>query len=218
MNVILAGIKFIAAGGLWVIPILTVGAVGLGVVFERYFVLSRTVRANRKMWAQLEPVLHQGDFAKARELTREDKSTVSTLLNIGIERQGVVRRREDMELAMDEVMMSIVPQIEKRIPLLSLFANLATLMGLLGTIMGLIGAFAAVSLAAPSEKSALLSLAISEAMSCTALGLLVAMPMLAFSLMLSGMAGRIIAGLEIAALKTVNVIAQFNAGNRAKQA
>ena len=45
-------------------------------------------------------------------------------------------------------------------------------------IVGLIGAFAAVATAAPSEKSALLSLSISEAMSCTATGLLIAMPML----------------------------------------
>jgi biopolymer transport protein ExbB len=218
MNMLLGATKFIAAGGIWVIPILIVGALGIGVILERYIVLTRATAINRKMWDKLQPVLHQGDFEQARELTRNDKSTVSTLLNVGFESQGVVRRREDIELAMDEVMMSITPQFEKRIPFLALFANLATLLGLFGTIIGLIEAFAAVATAAPSEKSALLSLSISEAMSCTATGLMVAMPMLTFSLLLNMKASSIVDGLEIAALKTVNMIARFNTGTRNQQA
>jgi biopolymer transport protein ExbB len=147
-------------------------------------------------------------------MTYNDKSYVSQLLNVGLERQGSVRRREDIEIAMDEVMMSIVPQLEKRTPYTALFANLATLLGLLGTIMGLIEAFEAVATAAPSEKSALLSASISEAMSCTAFGLIVAMPMLAANLYLNLKASTIIDGLEMASLKTVNTISSFNAKNR----
>jgi biopolymer transport protein ExbB len=210
-------IKFIAAGGIWVVPIIVVGIIGLGVVAERYFVLIRATRANRRTWERIQPLLHEGHFDKAREITRDDKSAVATLLNAGLENEGVVRRRNDLELAMDEVLQSIVPQVEKRISYLSLFANLATLLGLFGTIVGLIGAFAAVATAAPSEKSALLSLSISEAMSCTATGLLMAMPMLTFSLLLNTKASHIIAGLEIAALKTVNMIVRAGATARISQ-
>jgi biopolymer transport protein ExbB len=207
-------IQFIAAGGVWVIPIIVVGIVGLGVVAERYFVLIRATRANRRTWDQIQPLLHKGEFDKARAITREDKSAVATLLNAGLENEGVVRRRNDIELAMEEVLQSIAPQFEKRISYLSLFANLATLLGLFGTIVGLIGAFAAVATAAPSEKSALLSLSISEAMSCTATGLLTAMPMLTFSLLLNTKASHIVAGLEIAALRTINMIVRAGATAR----
>jgi len=207
-------IKFIAAGGIWVIPIIVVGIVGLGVVAERYFVLIRATAANRRTWEQIQPLLHEGAFDKARAITREDNSSVATLLNAGLESQGVVRRRNDIELAMEEALQSIAPQFEKRISYLGLFANLATLLGLFGTIVGLIGAFAAVATAAPSEKSALLSLSISEAMSCTATGLLTAMPMLTFSLLLNTKASRIVAGLEIVALKTVNMIVRAGATAR----
>lgn len=206
MNYLTSAITFIAAGGIWVIPIIAVGAIGLGVVIERYFVLIRATRANRKLWDQVQPLLHEGNFDKAREVTRADKSAAATLLNVGLENQGAVRRRNEIELAMDEVMQSLAPQFEKRISYLALFANLATLLGLFGTIVGLIGAFAAVATAAPSEKSALLSLSISEAMSCTALGLLIAMPMLTFSLLLNTKASHIVSGLEIVALKTINMI------------
>ena len=161
MHLIQEIFKFIAAGGFWVIPILSVGALGMGVVAERHFVLSRATKRNAKAWDSIQALLHKGDFEQAREITRNDKSTVSEILNIGLENQGVARRREDIELAMEEVMMSVSHQFQKRIAFLALFANLATLLGLLGTILGLIGAFAAVATAAPSEKSAMLSLAIS---------------------------------------------------------
>lgn len=206
MEYLTGAVKFIAAGGIWIIPIIVVGAVGLGVILERYFVFFRAIRANRQTWDQVQPVLHEGDFEKARAITRDDKSALATLLNVGLENQGVVRRRNDIELAMEEVMQSIAPQFQKRVSYLALFANLATLLGLFGTIVGLIGAFAAVATAAPSEKSALLSLSISEAMSCTATGLLIAMPMLTFSLLLNTKASQIIGSLEIAALKTINMI------------
>jgi biopolymer transport protein ExbB len=214
MDYLSGAIKFIAAGGIWVIPIIVVGVVGLGVVIERYWVFSRAIRAHRRTWEQVQPALHEGDFDKAREITRDDKSALATLINVGVENQGVVRRRNDIELAMEEVMQSIVPQFQKRVSYLALFANLATLAGLFGTIVGLIGAFAAVATAAPSEKSALLSLSISEAMSCTATGLLIAMPMLTFSLLLNTKASQIIAGLEITALKTINMIVRAGATAR----
>ena len=214
MDYVSGAVKFIAAGGIWVVPIIVVGVVGLGIALERYFIFFRAVQAHRRTWDQIQPVLHQGDFEKAREITRDDKSALAMLVNAGLENQGVVRRTNDIELAMQEVMQSIVPQFQKRVSYLGLLANLATLLGLFGTIVGLIGAFAAVATAAPSEKSALLSLSISEAMSCTATGLLIAMPMLTFSLLLNTKAGRIISGLEIAAIKTLNMIVRAGATAR----
>ncbi|HEX5790675.1 MAG TPA: MotA/TolQ/ExbB proton channel family protein [Luteolibacter sp.] len=215
MNIVSSAIHFVAAGGIWVVPILTFGAIGIGVVIERYWVLIRLTSSNKKIWEEIEPALHAGDFEKARQMTGDNKSYLGQLLSTGLENAGVLRRRNDIELVMEEVLLSLKPQIHKRINLLALFANLATLAGLFGTIVGLIHAFEAVATAAPSEKSALLTLSISEAMSCTALGLLVAMPMLVFSLLLNTKATHIAAGLEIAALKMVNMIARAGANARA---
>ena len=158
------------------------------------------------MWDQLHPVLYKGDFDKAREMTRNDKSTISQLLMMGLERQGTVRRREDIEIVMEEEMMAIIPQLEKRTAYIALFANLSTLLGLLGTIIGLISAFQAVANAAAAEKANLLSASISEAMNCTAFGLIVAIPLLVVSLFLTTKAGNIIDSLEMASLKTLNII------------
>lgn len=206
MGVINTIANFFHDGGFWMYPILLVGATGCAIGIERFIKLARVEIANRKMWDQLHPVLYKGDFDKAREMTRNDKSTISQLLMMGLERQGTVRRREDIEIVMEEEMMAIIPQLEKRTAYISLFANLSTLLGLLGTIIGLIQAFQAVANAAASEKAALLSASISEAMNCTAFGLIVAIPLLVVSLFLTTKAGNIIDSLEMASLKTLNII------------
>jgi biopolymer transport protein ExbB len=207
MGVIDKIVSFFVEGGFWMYPILIVGAFGLAIGVERYIKLVRVERANRKIWDELHPVLVDGDFDRAREMTQEDSSTVSTLLEVGLERQGTVRRREDIEIAMEEGMMEIIPQLEKRISYIALFANLATLLGLLGTIIGLIAAFNAVANANPAEKADLLSASISVAMNTTAFGLITAIPLLITHSFLNTKAGTIVDSLEMISVKTLNVIA-----------
>jgi len=107
---------------------------------------------------------------------------------------------------MEEEMMAIIPQLEKRTAYIALFANLATLIGLLGTIVGLIQAFDAVANAAPAEKANLLSASIAVAMNTTAFGLIVAIPLLIVNMFLTTKASAIIDSLEMASLKTLNII------------
>jgi len=107
-------------------------------------------------------------------------------------------------------MMEIIPQLEKRTQYIALFANICTLLGLLGTIMGLIAAFTAVANADPAEKADLLSASISVAMNTTAFGLMAAIPLLVFHAMLSSKTGEIIDSLEMASVKTLNLISDFS--------
>jgi biopolymer transport protein ExbB len=140
---------------------------------------------------------------------KEDDSAIGGLLNMGLARQGSVRRRDDIEIAMEESMMEIIPQLERRTPYVALFSNIATLLGLLGTIMGLIEAFTAVANADPAEKADLLSASISVAMNTTAFGLMVAIPLLIVHANLTSKTTEIIDSLEMASVKTLNLIADF---------
>lgn len=217
MDFINSIVSFFVEGGFWMYPILLVGAIGLAIGTERFIKLAKVERENRKMWDELQPVLYKGDFDKAREMTRSDKSSVSQLLMMGLERQGSVRRREDIEIVMEEEMMAIIPQLEKRTAYIALFANLATLIGLLGTIVGLIQAFDAVANAAPAEKANLLSASIAVAMNTTAFGLIVAIPLLIVHMFLTTKASGIIDSLEMASLKTLNIIS-FSASRQQQAA
>jgi biopolymer transport protein ExbB len=72
--------------------------------------------------------------------------------------------------------------------------------------MGLIQAFTAVANANPAEKADLLSASISVAMNTTAFGLMVAIPLLITSTVLTAKTGEIVDSLEMASLKALNVI------------
>ena len=202
-------VSFFQKGGVFMYPILLVFAVGMAIAFERWVQLNRIRMANHKTWNQLLPVLVKGEFDKARQMANKNKSSMAQMLEMGLARQGAVRRREDIEIAMEESMMEIIPQLEKRTPYVALLSNIATLLGLLGTIMGLIEAFTAVANANPAEKADLLSASISVAMNTTAFGLMSAIPLLLFHAKLTSTAGQIVDSLEMASVKALNTISNF---------
>ena len=202
-------IAFFQKGGKFMYPILVVFSIGLAISIERWIQLVRIRSQNQKMWKELYPVLRKGDFEKARQMANKDKSIIAQMLGMGLARQGAVRRRDDIEIAMEESMMEIIPQLEKRTPYVALLSNIATLLGLLGTIMGLIAAFTAVANANPAEKADLLSASISVAMNTTAFGLMSAIPLLLFHAKLTSTTGEIVDNLEMASIKALNTISNY---------
>ena len=208
MDVFYSIVGFFTTGGLFMYPILLVFAFGVAIAIERYITLQMVTSKNQRVWEKVQPLLDQGDFDEARKMTNEDESTISQVLSMGLSLQGAVRRREDIEIAMEESMMEIVPRLEKRTPYVALGANIATLLGLLGTIMGLIQAFTAVANANPAEKADLLSASISVAMNTTAFGLMVAIPLLVVHAVLTSKTGDIVDSLEMATVKALNVFSR----------
>jgi biopolymer transport protein ExbB len=206
-------IAFFFDGGLFMWPILLVFLIGMYIAGERWQHLSRTKSKSRTMWNLLHPVLEKGEFEKAREMVEKDNSALSKMLSMGLSVHATGRRRQDMEIAMEEGMMEILPDLERRTPYVALFSNIATLLGLLGTIMGLIEAFTAVANANPAEKANLLSASISVAMNTTAFGLIAAIPMLIIHATLTTTTAQIVDSLEMASVKALNII--FNSTKRA---
>ena len=206
MDIFYSIVKFFVEGGPFMLPILLVGAVGTAIAVERYVSLTRMSVRNRNVWNQVEPALTSGDFDKARELTSKDESAIARLLSMGLALQGAVRRRDDVKTAMQERMTEIMPHLEKRTHYLATLANVATLLGLLGTVSGLISAFAAVATVNPAEKANLLSASISEAMNCTAFGLVTAVPFLVIHALLQTKTTQLIESLESVSIKFLTAL------------
>ena len=208
MDIFYSIVNFFVKGGAFMYPILLVATFGAAIAIERYVTLTRMRIANKNSWNRVEPLLMKGDFDKAREVMGKDDTAVSRLLGMGLALQGAVRRRDDVEKAMEESMMEVIPQLQKRTHYLATFANLATLLGLLGTVSGLIHAFAAVATVNPAEKANLLSASISEAMNCTAFGLMTAVPILFIHAFLQTKTTELIDSLEMASVKFLNAITE----------
>ena len=197
-------VGFFQSGGLFMYPIVLILALGLAIAVERYIFLSLAKVNNLRMWKKLMPLLQKGEYAQVANITGKSRAAISHIFNYGLSRAKTSRRRDDVEIAMEEGLMETVPNLEKRTPYLATFANIATLLGLLGTIIGLIQAFTAVAAANPSEKADMLSASISVAMNTTAFGLMVAIPLLLIYAVLQTKTSQLVDSLEMASVKFLN--------------
>jgi biopolymer transport protein ExbB/TolQ len=201
-------VRFFQGGGEFMFPIAVVLVMGLAIAVERWIYLTRVSVKNRSLWNEIVPMLSQGNFRQVVQITSKSESAIGHILNYGLARIQAARRRDDIEKAMEESLMEVVPKLEKRTHYLATFANLATLLGLLGTVIGLINAFSAVAVVNPAEKANLLSASISVAMNCTAFGLMTAVPLLFIHALLQTKTTELIDSLEMASVKFLNAVTE----------
>ncbi|MBP6675445.1 MAG: MotA/TolQ/ExbB proton channel family protein, partial [Vitreoscilla sp.] len=178
MNAFATAVKFFQDCGLFIYPSVLIMALGLTIAVERFIYLHRARSDNRQLWDKVLPLLQKSQFKDVYSLASQSDAAMGKLVANGLSRLQSSRKREDIDAAMEEGMMEIVPRLEKRTHYIATFANVITLVGLLGTIMGLIKAFTAVAQVNPAEKAELLSASISIAMYNTAFALMVAIPFL----------------------------------------
>jgi biopolymer transport protein ExbB len=201
-------VGFFQSGGLFMYPIAVVLALGLAIAIERYIYLSLAKASNQRLWNRLMPLLKEGKHRQASADIAKSRTAISHIFSYGLNRARSSRRRDDVEIAMEEGLMETVPALEKRTPYLATFANIATLLGLLGTIIGLIQAFTAVASADPAEKANMLSASISVAMNTTAFGLMVAIPLLLIYAVLQTKTTQLVDSLEMASVKFLNMLTE----------
>lgn len=199
-------VKFFVDCGPFLYPSLTMMALGLAIAIERFIFLRRARSENRALWDKVLPLLQGGKLSEVHQLAQGSDSAIGKIVSNGLSRLKTARHREDIDNAMEEGMMEIVPRLEKRTPYIATFANTITLVGLLGTIIGLIKGFTAVAAVNPAEKAQMLSASISVAMNNTAFALMVAIPFLLIHAFLQARASEIVDSLEAAKITFLNIV------------
>jgi len=211
MNVLDTAVKFFQDSGLFIYPSIFIMAVGMAIAIERFIFLNRARSENRKLWQKVLPMLQRGKFKEVQGVASSSDAAVGKIVTNGLLRMQSPARREDIDAAMEEGMMEIVPRLEKRTHYIATFANVITLVGLLGTIIGLIKGFTAVAQVNPAEKAELLSASISIAMNNTAFALMVAIPFLLIHAFLQARTSEIVDGLESAKISFLNLVQRLKA-------
>src|SRR6478752_7270024 len=201
-------VTFFQNGGAFMYPIVLILALGTAIAVERWMFLTMTMAKNKALWNAVTPFLKSGNLTGAMGVTSKSNAAIAQIMTYGLNRVRSARRREDLDRAMEETLMAIIPRLEKRTHYLATFANMSTLAGLLGTIIGLIHAFTAVSNADPADKAELLSASISIGMNCTAFGLMVAIPLVLVHSLLQTKTTELIDSLEMESVKIVKTIAE----------
>jgi biopolymer transport protein ExbB/TolQ len=175
---------------MWVI--FCVSLIGLIIFLERGNTLYWAMRLDFKGF--MRGVLDHAEgggaegYHKALGATRQgSKHPVVKVASEALTRAKTERSRREIETVMEDQMLAALPDLNRRIGLLSFLANSSTLLGLLGTIFGLIAAFAAFGdpNVPAALKQAKLTDGISQAMYTTAAGIVAAVPLLFFHHLLS---------------------------------
>lgn len=198
-------------GGWGMYPILVWQIIAIGIIIERAIYLYRSSINKDVFLATMQKCILAGDVARAIKLCSAANAPLARIVKAGL--MKVNRPDAEVQAAMDEAALRELPKIEHRTAYLSLLANLAMLSGLLGTITGLIAAFGAVGghgdggpSIDPARKAELLAGGISEAMNCTAFGLIVAILGLVAFALLNGKTQAIVDDINEATVQVLNLV------------
>jgi biopolymer transport protein ExbB/TolQ len=153
--------------------------------------------------------IEKDDITSAIGLCKKAKRmAIAEVIRAGVEDAGSGSER--IRNSIDESMLKIVPELEKRTGYLAVIGNVSTLLGLLGTVYGLIMSFAAVGRPGidAAQKSELLANGIATAMNSTFTGLTVAITAIMIYSFLKAKSTRIIDELDEHSLRVMNALVE----------
>jgi biopolymer transport protein ExbB/TolQ len=193
-------------GGMWMYIILAVSIFAIGIVIERFIFLFFKYSINAEAFmAQVQKLVMANNIDRAIKLCNAAPSAaLPKVIKAGLTRAN--KGEVEIQNAIEEATLEVVPRVQKRTASLAALANIATLLGLLGTIIGLIEAFDALEKATPENRQRLLARGIALAMNTTAFGLIVAIPTLVAHLILSGTTKKILDEIDMYSVKLENLL------------
>lgn len=195
-------------GGPFMYAIGVVGVLVVAITVDRFIKLYFIYAVDSAPFMkQIMKLLASNNIERAIKMCQIKKTaSLPQVIRSGLLRFG--KPIEDIEGAMEETSLKVVPQIQAGLGFIATFANLATLLGLLGTITGLITSFSSLSAADPAQKQQMLASGIAEAMHCTAFGLIVAVTAIIIHSYLSNKANKMMDDIDRYSVSVVNIISE----------
>ncbi len=202
-----------STGGIWMYAILAVSIIAIAIIIERFVTLYFRYNINAQAFmAQVQKLVLANNIDRAVKLCNAAPSAaLARVIKAGLTRAN--NGELEIQNAVEEASLEVVPLVEKRTNSLLALANVATLLGLLGTIIGMIGAFRALSDVPPDQRQKVLGSKIGLAMNTTAFGLIVAIPSMMAHVLLAGVTKKIIEEIDLYSVKLENLlIARLRSG------
>ncbi len=194
-------------GGQWMVAIAISLAFAIALSLERFIRLYFQYNVDGPSFMfEIQKYILANDLDGAiRICNGAGNAALPRVVKAGLQRAS--RSDDQIQNAIDAVSLEMIPKLERRLPYLSMIANVATLLGLLGTISGLIGAFNALAEADPAQRQAILSAGIAEAMNATAFGLITAIFTMVSYTVLSAKANRVLEEIDEFGVKLLDLLA-----------
>lgn len=161
-------------GGPVMILIALIGVLVVFLIINRLVALQKLTVDKTNITENLFTMILRGDLRQAIAFCDSRPTPLTNTLKAGLVQVMNRRPDEEVQVAMDASVLRETPRLEGWVSFLAVFGNVGVLVGLMGTIIGLITSFGGVAEADAATKAARLSQGISEALNCTAFGLIVA--------------------------------------------
>jgi len=196
------------AGGPVMYVIACFSALAIAIIIERtIFIFFRYNINGPAFMNQIMKLVKANNVDRAIQLCKAAKNAaLAKVLVSGLGKSSGTER--EIQDAVDEAALEILPQLQKRTGYLQMIANVSTLMGLLGTILGIILAFQGVAEADAKEKQEVLATGIYRALYTTAFGLIVAIPALVAHSLLMTKTVNIIDEIDEYSVKLINLLVE----------
>lgn len=165
----------IQAGGFWVWPILALGLISFAFGGFKILQFSRVRRPGLAWMEGIIKAVKQGDRSQAAELARRAKHPAGEVLHKAVQASG--QGLEAIEETIYEALIGVKAWSGSHLPFIAVTAATAPLLGLLGTVSGMIQTFQMITVVGSGDPKPLAG-GISEALTATAWGLVVAVPSL----------------------------------------
>ena len=193
-------------GGIWMWLIALMSCICLALIVERvYFIIFKyNTNAKNLMNEVQRCVLGDKIDDAIKACNAGGSAAIATIMKAGLTRAN--KNELEIQNAIEEATLEVVPKIQKNLGMMASFANIATLLGLLGTIIGLISAFEALESATPDKRQEMLASGIAIAMNTTAFGLIVAIPTLIFHAVLSSFVKKSMEDINLYSTKLANML------------
>jgi biopolymer transport protein ExbB len=167
--------EFIVKGGPVMWPIILGSIIGLAIILEKLWTLSRLRIDTAAFAEEVFQNIKANKVQKAVWLCEHHiDHPLAVVLKVGIERSASSPER--LEKMMEQAGNMQVQRLEKRLGGLASIISIEPLMGFLGTVTGLIRAFMSWEAAGANVTVSVLALGIYQAMITTAAGLIIAIP------------------------------------------
>ena len=197
-------LELIRAGGWPMIPLLLMSAVALGIIVERFWSLRPTRVLPPGLGDEVRAWVARGKPLEVAHIdSLRSTSPLGALLAAALDVR--MRSREEIRERVEDVGRHLVHRMERFLNTLGTIASAGPLLGLFGTVVGMIEMFLGILDHGIGDASQLAG-GIGKALVCTATGMLVAIPALAFHRYFRGRIAGYIVDMEHEAIRLMDVL------------
>ncbi len=195
--------ELIKQGGWMMAPIITASIVAMAIIGERFWSLQRQKIIPSQLLAHIWHLYRENKLDEPTIRRIKTSSSLGRVLAVGL--QNRKHGREVMKDCIEETGRQVAHELERYLTTLGSIASITPLLGLLGTVDGIIRVFSDIAVGGMGDP-AVLSKGISEALICTASGLIVAIPSLFFHRYFEGLVDDYVMQMEENSLRLIDLM------------